>query len=599
VAATGSGADHLPEPERAAVVAFSAEMTVPLLGISLAIAVFTSVFLVSSAVGFALDARQRELGLLRLLGASPRQVAVVCRVEAAVLGAVGGLIGAALGAAGSQVVRSALVASTLADPLLRVPVPVWTAAVTVGGAVLTAVAGAWGPSRRAGRTEPVAALALPGGARRAMTPARWVLGLGALAGAAAGLLVPADPGEDGPVVLCLLTSMLMIVGCSALAPLLVPAAARGLAAVVRRIAPGTGLLAGADARLHARRTAALAAPLLLVVGLYAGTGTLSTTARSVPSPGPATPLPASLVVEGAAASRRAACADVPGVAICAPTAPLPGTWTAGDESGAGDGLVVDPATAGVLGLVADSGDLAQIADDVAGLGAYVAGAPTLHYTDAAGVRHDLAVGPVVVDDGPHHADWGPVLSFAQLDAWGAPEVADVTLWVTVRPGADVAAVGADLAAVVGGDVSTVPQWQADRDAQDEAQNRAALLALFGAAELLALTGVAVTCASSARDRRAQTALLRRTGASGRQVLGAALLEVLLVAAVAVLLLAVVQAVLIVRIGVLLPEAVVTTPWRDLGALLAAGVGVAVLATGVATWREVRRAAAGAGQAGVS
>jgi putative ABC transport system permease protein len=131
LAADGAGLAHLTEPDRSRAVALSTETTLPLLALSLGLAAFTSVFLVASTVGFALDARHRELGLLRLLGAAPRQVAALAVGEATVLGALGGAAGAALGVPLAGVVRTLLVGAGLADPGLRVPASWQAVAVTV------------------------------------------------------------------------------------------------------------------------------------------------------------------------------------------------------------------------------------------------------------------------------------------------------------------------------------------------------------------------------------------------------------------------------------------------------------------------------------
>jgi putative ABC transport system permease protein len=600
LAADGAGLAHLTEPDRSRAVALSTETTLPLLALSLGLAAFTSVFLVASTVGFALDARHRELGLLRLLGAAPRQVAALAVGEATVLGALGGAAGAALGVPLAGVVRTLLVGAGLADPGLRVPASWQAVAVTVAVGCVTAALGACGPARRAGRTAPAEALALPGGARRAMTAGRWVLGAGAVLAGAWTVLAAPPEDDDAVLGLALLASVLLVVALAAFAPLVVPAVARVIAAAVRPIAPAAALLARSDTRLHARRTAALAAPLLLVAGLYTGLGTLSATARTMPDAAPDDPVPAALVVEeatgpatGSLAERRRACGGVPGVAVCAPVAPLPGSWAVGGAPGTG-GLVVDPATAAAVGVRTSEGDLDGLSGDVVGVGVHVEHDGAIRYTDATGARHDLRAGPVVTDDGPFHPGWAPVLTFDQLASWGAPEPAGTELWVVLAPGADAEAVTTGLRSVLDGQVGTVAAWRAARADDEVAENSAALLTLFGAAECLALTAVAVTCASSGRDRRGQTVLLRRTGATNRQVVGAALLEVTLVAVVACVLVAVVQAGLLSRIGLLLPGTTVVAPWRELAVLLGLGTGVAAVATLATTLHEVRRAGRGAG-----
>jgi putative ABC transport system permease protein len=579
-----------PGPDRAPRVDVPApddlrEMASVLLGTSLGVAAFTSCFLAASTMVFALDARQEETGLLRLLGATPRQVARLHRAEAALLGLAGGTLGAVAGLPGGLLTQAGLARAGLADPRVVVTSS-WVAVLaTVGGAVLTTVAGAWGPARRSGRTEPVRALALPGGARRTMTASRWVLGALGVGGACATVLVPAAGDEGGLLAVAISGSYLLVVGLTALAPLVVPAVARVIGVLAERCLPAAGMLARADVRRHARRTTALAAPLMLVVGLYAGFGTLSATARDVPRP-PGVPVAGSLVVTGgagSAAEQVAACASVTGVAACSATAALPGRWRAEDVTWS-DIRVVDAGAAGVLGVEMATGAPADLRDSVVGTGAaeHVPGPVT--YVDPSGREHHLTTGPVFQALDPYWAG-GLVVSFDQLAAWGVPEPAAVEVWAALSPGGVATEVAPRLAAALdGAAVRTTEQWRADARAADEATNRNALVAVFGAAEVLTLVAVAVTCASSARERRGQLAVLRRGGARVRQVVGGALVEVVLVTAVAGVLVLAVQAFLVLRVGRLVPGVPVTTPWAELGALFGAAAVVALGTTAVATWR---------------
>jgi putative ABC transport system permease protein len=564
------------------------EMAEVLLGTSLGVAVFTSCFLAASALMFALDGRGRETGLLRLLGATPRQIARLHRAEAVLLGLVGGAVGSVLGLPGGLATQAALARVGLADPGVSVTFS-WIATVTaVAGAVLTTVIGAWGPARRAGRTEPLRALALPGGARRTMTTSRWVLGAVGIGGASATVLVPADGDEGDLLALALAGSYLLIIGLTALAPLVVPAVARVVGVAAERCSPGTGMLARADVRRHARRTSALAAPLMLVVGLYAGVGTLSATARDIPRP-PGAPMAGSLVVTGGAATAAeqvSGCAAVPGVAACSATAELPGRWRADDVTWS-DIRVVDAHVAAVLGVEMVEGAPTDLRGEVVGTGAVERVSGPLVLTDATGREHRLLAGPVFQALDPYWAG-GLVLTFDQLAAWGVPEPGGAEIWVALSPGAVAGDVAPRLADHLdGATVRTAERWRADLRAADEATNRHALVALFGAAEALALVAVGVTCASSARERRGQLALLRRGGASVRQVVSAAMIEVLLVTVVAGVLVLAVQAFLIARVGQLVPGVPVTTPWGELAALFGAAVLVALGTSAAGTWRAAR------------
>jgi putative ABC transport system permease protein len=590
-ATTGAGLDRVPDAERQRALDLVQGLTGSLLGVALGVAVFASCFLATSTTAFALDARQREHGLLRLLGATPRQVARLCRGEAAVLGLLAGIAGAVVGVPVAGPVQAALARAGLSDERLDVGFS-WAVVAGVAALSLTAtMVGAWGPARRAGATEPARALALPGGVRRAMGPARWVVGGTGVAGAAAMLLVPVPEGADpdGAVALALGVSFCLVVGLAAWAPLVVPAVVGAVAPPLRRLAPAVGLLAPADARQHARRTAALAAPLLQVVGLYSGLVTIAESARGLPGPERAA-VAADLVLSGGhgtVSDRLAACRQVAGVAACTATAVVPGHAEFADGTRTGDVRAVDPASAAtVLGV---EGDVAAIGGDVVGVGPWAPGPGALTYVDGQGGRHPVTGGPLVRELEPYWAE-DVLLGFDQLAAWGLPDPPEVEVWVVAAPGAGpqgAATLGPGLATALGGEVRTVAEWLDARRAADEALNRGAMVALFGGAEVLALVSVVVTCASSARDRRDQLSLLQRSGAGPRQVLGAAAVEALLVTGIAGLLLLVVQAFVVMRIGQILPGVPVVTPWPALGVLFGAGSGLALMTSLAATWWVAR------------
>ncbi len=96
--------------------------------------------------------RTPEVGLLKALGATPRQILRVFLVEAVMLSAAGGLLGLMIGYAGASILSRAV-------PALPAHPPVWA---VLGASVLSLAAGAlFGvlPARRAARLDPILALA--------------------------------------------------------------------------------------------------------------------------------------------------------------------------------------------------------------------------------------------------------------------------------------------------------------------------------------------------------------------------------------------------------------------------------------------------------
>ena len=115
-------------------------------------------FLVGNAMLMNVTERRRSFALLRVLGATGRQVERFVMAEAALLGAAGSVVGAAAGLA-AAVPISAGISRTLQAPaaLLVVHPLVIPAAIALG--TLVAVAAAWWPAREAADVEPLAGLA--------------------------------------------------------------------------------------------------------------------------------------------------------------------------------------------------------------------------------------------------------------------------------------------------------------------------------------------------------------------------------------------------------------------------------------------------------
>ncbi|MFF8409911.1 FtsX-like permease family protein [Streptomyces omiyaensis] len=256
-----------------------------LLGTAGGVAAFVSVFVVASVFAFSVALRRREFGLLRTAGATPGQLRRLLLAEAAVLGVTASAAGCALGALAAPPMARALVAHGLA--------PGWFAsgrfADTAGGGagwpyhlafwtgLGVALAGAAAAAHRAGRTGPVDALREADVDRDVLPPGRALLGAGLLA-AGLGLLVWTY--ATAPEALLKRKTyttlpMLLTGGAALLAPVLVRPAAR-LLPVPRGGA--VGLLVRANGAAAVRRTAAVAAPVLVTVALA---GTLFGASESV------------------------------------------------------------------------------------------------------------------------------------------------------------------------------------------------------------------------------------------------------------------------------------------------------------------------------
>ena len=119
-------------------------------------------FNIAHALSAAVRARERELGVMRAVGASQRDVFVLVLVEAVVLGVGGGVAGtltALLAALGVDMLSARVLPEFPFKPDTFFLVPAWLPLLGVGLGVLAALAGAWLPARRAAQVDPARVLA--------------------------------------------------------------------------------------------------------------------------------------------------------------------------------------------------------------------------------------------------------------------------------------------------------------------------------------------------------------------------------------------------------------------------------------------------------
>lgn len=108
--------------------------------------------LIMNVMLIAVSQRTSEIGLLKALGASPRQIRFLFFAEAALLSAVGAIVGSVLGQIGSFVIRQLY-------PAVPAFAPLWAAVAGIAVALVTGIAFSVLPARRAAQLEPALALA--------------------------------------------------------------------------------------------------------------------------------------------------------------------------------------------------------------------------------------------------------------------------------------------------------------------------------------------------------------------------------------------------------------------------------------------------------
>ncbi|WP_269671501.1 FtsX-like permease family protein [Streptomyces pactum] len=551
------------------------------LGTAGGVSAFVSAFVIASTFSYAVAQRRRELGLLRLAGATSAQVRRTVLIEALLLGVVASATGCVLGRIAAPHLVRRLGEVGMAPPGITLGQQQWPLHAAFWTGLLVALGGAAVAARRAGRVGPLDALRTADLDTGVMTAGRWFWGLGLLLTAAVLVVMSlvTEPAELLRRKTYTVRPMVLICACGLLAPVL----ARPLLGLVTRLPARwtgyAGRLVGGSARAAVRRTGAVAAPVLVSVALAGSlAGALGTVGAARTAEARARTAADFVAVPDAASAGALTTAlrAVPGVTV-SPTAPTALSVVEADGTVVrSEARTAEPAAlAATTRLPVAAGSLSALDDGAIVLprewGATRPGAP-VEVVRADGSRTTLRVAAVLRDG-----------------------LADNGLYVTARnaPGARVDRLDIKLTAAADGTtpdrlrvaahrfgttLATREEWLA---ATDPAASRVAWLRtvlVLGLA--LTYTGIALanTLVMSTADRRRELALLRLAGATRAQVIRLVTAESVLVVAVGAVLGCAVTAVQLgtmhAGLAVLSVDAPLTVPWRPLALVSAGGFLVA-------------------------
>jgi putative ABC transport system permease protein len=245
-----------------------------------AVALLVGSFTIWNTFSVLVAGRTREVALLRLLGATRRQVLGSVLLEATVVGLLAAAAGVAVGV-GAAVGLEALLrglGNTLPPAGLALAPRTVLAGLAVG--TLVTVAAALAPAHRASRVAPLEAIrqaapstAPPAG--RARTAVGLALAVAGAAGIAASLLAAA-----GTTALSGVGALAAVLGVMALGPVLAPPLCRAVGAPLARLFGFAARLARDNVLGNPRRSAATVGALTVGLVLAAGTSVLGTSAAS-------------------------------------------------------------------------------------------------------------------------------------------------------------------------------------------------------------------------------------------------------------------------------------------------------------------------------
>ncbi|MFI7403324.1 ABC transporter permease [Streptomyces sp. NPDC049541] len=235
------------------------------------IAFLVGIFLIINTFSMLVAQRTREIGLMRAIGSSRKQVNRSVLAEALMLGVFGSVlgVGAGVGLAVGLMKLMGRLGMHLSTADLTVA---WTTPV-VGlllGVVVTVLA-AYLPARRAGKVSPMAALrdaGAPADAKAGRIRALVGLVLTGAGGYSLYLAAGVDKASDGSLWLGL-GVVLSLIGFVVIGPLLAGGVVRVLGAVLLRAFGPVGRMAERNALRNPRRTGATGAALMIGLALVA------------------------------------------------------------------------------------------------------------------------------------------------------------------------------------------------------------------------------------------------------------------------------------------------------------------------------------------
>ncbi|MGY4766174.1 FtsX-like permease family protein [Kribbella sp. CWNU-51] len=534
---------------------------------------FITIFVIASTFAFAVASRRRELGLLRLIGATPGQIRRMVLGEALVVALAASLTGAVLAQFATPLLLRKASYTELAPVRLEPASPWVPLSIAVGAGLLVAMLGARSAARRAGRVGPIDALREAALEPPRIGPVRVVFGLLFMAGAIVMLTLIRPSTGEGVVPLAMFTPMVMVIALTLLAPLMVPWISRLWALPLVAWTRVSGRLARSNVVAAPRRSASLAAPILsisaiagsMVLSLSFAADSAAATIRDT--------LRAPVVVTEAADLSR-----VPGVGVVDAGLPLQLVRISRDDAQLEDAEGIDPAIAArTRDLTPLSGDLdhltgntVAISKEMAGLEHYrVGGEMPVTFLDKTAVKLKIvAIVPDAMGVNPS------LLIPLDLGRQHAPTAKPDHLFVLPADGVDPASLVSTIDHAV-----PAADWEAEQADGVRKGNQFGLILLLGPAALYSAIAIANTLLMGSLQRRHEFVTSRLLGATPAQIRRMVLWESSLVGAVALTL----GTAITVTVGILIRHAMtsgvadvpVTVPWAVLLGIAGICLGLAV------------------------
>ncbi|MDH4148760.1 MAG: ABC transporter permease, partial [Acidimicrobiia bacterium] len=490
------------------------------------IALFVAAFIIYNTFSILVAQRNRELALLRALGAARRQVLGAVLVEALAIGVLASALGLGAGvavAAGLHRTLGALGFAIPAGSIVLGPSTIYTS-VVVGVAMTLAAATL--PARRASRIAPMAAMREQALDASATSLVRLTAGIAVLATGSGLLLWGLLGGPDNGVAIVGGGAALVFLGVATLGPIVARPFSDLVGRPIAALRGVPGELARENAVRHPKRTSATASALTIGVGLVGAITIFAASTKASIDKAIDESVVGDLVVDsgtfgfgGLSPELSDELAALPEVEAASGIRIAPV-----EVDGAARSITsVDPDTIGRIvdvgvsaGRVEDLG-VSQLAvydrfaeergwqlGDTVELGFADTGTQT--FTIAVLYTENALAGDLVIGHPAYDANVNLPFDFQIY----------VRIAESVDAGAARAAVEATAAPYSNAEVQDLTEYKAAQSAQID-QLLGLIYALLALAVLIALIGIANTLALSILERRRELGLLRAVGMTRRQV----------------------------------------------------------------------------------
>jgi putative ABC transport system permease protein len=237
-----------------------------LLGTMAGFSGFVSIFVLAGTFAFSILQRNREIGLLRSIGMTPRQVKLMIAGEGLLLALIASAIALPLGYVIALAIAAALAHFDLAPDGFSAGMNAWSFLIAIGGSIGISQLASFGAARRAARIRPIDALRESAVPAKRLPFLRFLTGLGFVAGGIVVLAISPGLDADAQVAMSLAIATIFLIAASRLGPMLVRPVAALMGRVLGRVFGEPGELAWRNSRYAANRVSSVVSPLMLATG---------------------------------------------------------------------------------------------------------------------------------------------------------------------------------------------------------------------------------------------------------------------------------------------------------------------------------------------